>query len=73
MGYRDINRAARDRLRLIYSDRVVSRYLGANATLGDVAKALCELGPLRYGHPVAIDLTMADLPERHSPYRLMPA
>jgi hypothetical protein len=69
MGYPDTDRTARGQLRLIYSDRVVSRYLGTNPTLGDVAEALSELGPRCYGHPVAIDVTMADLSERHSASR----
>jgi hypothetical protein len=73
MVYPDINRATRDQLRLIYSDRVVSRYLCANPTLGDVAKALYELGPLHYGHPVAIDFTMADLSKSHMSCRFMSA
>jgi hypothetical protein len=73
MGYPDINRTARGQLRLIYCDRVVSRHLAANATLGDVAETLFELGPLRYGHPVAIDVTMDDFSERHLSSRFIPA
>jgi hypothetical protein len=60
-------------LRLVYSDRVVSRWLGADATLGGVAEVLGELGPRHLGHPVAIDVTMTDLPEWFSASHFMPA
>lgn len=73
MGYLDTDRAARGQLRLVYTDRVVSRWLGANATLGDVAEALSELGPRRYGHPVAIDVTMTRLAAQRWSSRFMSA
>ena len=73
MKHLQMDRAARGQLRLVYSDRVVSRWLGADATLGDVAEVLGELGPRHLGHPVAIDVTMTDLPERFPASWFMPA
>jgi hypothetical protein len=73
MKHLQMDRAARGQLRLVYSDRVVSRWLGADATLGDVAEVLGELGPRHLGHPVAIDVTMTDLPERFPAAGFMPA
>jgi hypothetical protein len=51
MGY-----MARGHLRLVYSDRVVSRWPDADATSGDLAVVLGEL----LGHPVAF-MAMHDL------------
>jgi hypothetical protein len=73
MGYLDTDHRARGQLRLVYRDRVISRWLDADATLADVAEALCELGPRHYGHPVAIDVTMANSPEWSSSFQCMPA
>jgi hypothetical protein len=72
MGYLHTGQATRGQLRLVFGDRVVSRRLGADATLGDVAAALNEIGPQRYGDPIAIDVTMADFPERSLLSQIMP-
>jgi hypothetical protein len=73
MKHLPMNDTARGQLRLVYGDRVVCRWLGANATLGDVAEVLGELGPRHLGHPVAIDVTMTELPERLPASRFMSA
>jgi hypothetical protein len=73
MKHLPMDHVARGQLRLVYSDRVVSRWLGADATLGDVAEVLGELGPRHLGHPVAINVTMTELPERFPASRPMPA
>jgi hypothetical protein len=73
MKHQPMGHTARGQLRLVYSDRIVSRRLGADATLGDVAEMLGELEPRHLGHPVAIDVTMTDLPERFPASRFMPA
>jgi len=73
MGYFHTDRTTRNQLRLVFGDRVVSCRLSPDATLGDVAMALCELGPRRYGHPVAIDVTMADSPEQSPLSHVIPA
>jgi hypothetical protein len=66
-------RTTRNQLRLIYNDRIVSRWLNADATLGDVGEVLCELGPRHYGHPIAIDVTLTDLPAHSPSFDPMPA
>jgi hypothetical protein len=73
MKHQPMGHTARGQLRLVYSDRIVSRRLGADATLGDVAEMLGELEPRHLGHPVAIDVTMTGLPERFPASRFMPA
>ena len=73
MKHLPMNQTIRGKLRLVYSDRVVSRWLGADATLGDVAEALGELESRHLRHPVAIDVTMTDLPERFPVSHFMPA
>jgi hypothetical protein len=73
MKHLPMDHVARGQLRLVYSDRVVSRWLDADATLGDVADVLGELGPRHLGHPVAIDVTMTELPERFPASWFMPA
>lgn len=42
------------RLRLVFSDRVVTRELLANATFEDVARTLGRISKRRYGSPLAI-------------------
>ena len=73
MKHLQMDHTARGQLRLVYSDRVVSRWLGAEATLGDVAEVFGELGPRHFGRPVAIDVTITDLPERFPAPHFMPA
>jgi hypothetical protein len=52
------------RLRIVFSDTVVSFRLAAAATFEDVARTLDELPSHRYGHPVAIDITLSpELPD----------
>jgi len=43
------------RLRFVFSDRVLSFGIAADATFGEVASALRELVPEHYGRPVSID------------------
>ena len=73
MKHQPMGHTARGQLRLVYSDRVVSRCLGVDATLGDVAEVLGELGPRHLGHPIAIDVTMTDLREQFPASHFMPA
>jgi hypothetical protein len=56
----------------VFGDRVASRRIGDDATLGDVAAALSELDPQRYGDPVAIDIAIADVSQRSSLSQVMP-
>jgi hypothetical protein len=52
---------ARDsRLRFVFSDAVVSLNLAADATFEDVAWSLRDLKAARHGHPLAIDVVLAD-------------
>jgi hypothetical protein len=73
MKHLPLHHAGRGHLRLVYNDRVVSRRLGADATLGDVAELLGELGPRHPGRPVAIDVTMPDLLEPFPGSHFIPA
>jgi hypothetical protein len=73
MGYLHTDQTTRGRLRLVFDDRVISHRLRADATFEDVAAALRELAPQRYGDPVAIDVTMADFSDRSSLSRVMPS
>ena len=65
-----VDRPRESRLRIVFSDTVVSFRLAAAATFEDVARKLGELPRQRYGHPVAIDITLSqELPDpahRHS-------
>ena len=58
MEYLHADSGSDGQLRLVFDDCVVSRRLGADATLGDVAKELRDLGAGRHGNPVAIDVTL---------------
>ncbi len=52
------------RLRIVFSDTVVSFRLATDTTFGDIARTLDELPSQRYGHPVAIDITLSpELPD----------
>jgi hypothetical protein len=73
MKHLQMDHTARGQLRLVYSDRVVSRWMGTDATLGDVAEVFGELGPRHFGRPVAIDVTMMDLSEWFPAPHFMPA
>jgi hypothetical protein len=46
------------RLRIVFSDTVVSFGLAASATIEDIARTLGGLSSQRYGPPVAIDITL---------------
>lgn len=46
------------RLRIVFSDAVVSCSLAADATFGEIAETLVELSNQRYGDPVAIEVTL---------------
>jgi hypothetical protein len=72
MKHQPLHHTGRGQLSLVYSDRVVSRRLGADATLGDVAEVLGELGPRHLGRPVAIDVTMSDLRAQFPASHFMP-
>ena len=50
--------AGRSRLRVVFSDAVVSCSLAADATFGEIARTLGELSNPRCGDPVAIDVTL---------------
>jgi len=45
----------------VFNDRVVFLPIGAKATMGDVARALRDVAPCRYGDPIAIDVTMGGM------------
>jgi len=45
------------RLRFVFSERVVSLDLSADATYEEVARRLGKFSRRRYGNPVAIDVT----------------
>jgi hypothetical protein len=72
MGYLHTDQTTLGRLRLVFDDRVISRRLRAHATFEDVAAALSELAPQRYGDPVAINVTMANFSDRSSLSQVMP-
>ena len=73
MGHLHTDGTTRGQLRLVFGDRVVSRWLGSGTTLGDVAAVLNELEPRRYGDAVAINVTMVDFPGRSSSSPNVPA
>ena len=51
--------AGDSRLRLVFSDTVLTFGLAADATFGEIARMLRELSDKqRYGTPVAIDVTL---------------
>jgi hypothetical protein len=58
MQYVHTQKAERSSLRLVFSDKVVSLGFAANATMGDVARALRSITVRNYGSPVAIDVTL---------------
>ena len=73
MKHVPMGHTARGQLRLVYSDRVVSRWLGPDATLADVADLLGELWPRYFVQPVMIDVTMTDSSKRLPASHFMPA
>lgn len=54
-----IDHAGDSRLRVIFSDTVMSVGLAANATFEDVARRLDEFSNRRHGDPIAIDVTLS--------------
>jgi hypothetical protein len=54
-----IDHAADSRLRFIFSDRVVSLSLAADATFEDIARRLGEFSNPQYRIPVSIDVTVS--------------
>ena len=51
--------AADSRLRFVFSDKVVSLSLAADATFEDIARTLGEFSNPRYCNPVSIDVTLS--------------
>jgi len=54
-----VGQAADSRLRFVFSDRVVSLSLAADATFEDIARALGEFSNPEYRNPVSIDVTLS--------------
>lgn len=54
-----VGQSSDSRLRFIFSDRVVSLSLAADATFEDVARRLDEFSNPRYHNPVSIDVTLS--------------
>ena len=58
---------ARDnRLRFVFGSDVVSYHVPADVSFGEIAQALSRLPSQRYGHPLAINLTLSPGPHRAS-------
>jgi hypothetical protein len=72
MTNRHTDRMGHGHLRLVFSDRVVSYRLDANATLADVAETLCNPGQRHSGESVAIEVTMGDSPALLRPSDFLP-
>ena len=53
-----IDHLRHSRLRLMYSDAVVSFNLASNVTFSEIARKLDELSVERHGSPLAIDVTL---------------
>jgi hypothetical protein len=66
MGYFHTDETTRGQPRLVFGDRVVSRLLCPDAATGG------ELRPRRYRRPAAMNVTLAELPERSSPSPVVP-
>ncbi len=64
-----IDHAPDSRLRFVFDDAVHAVGLAANATFGDIARAMGDMASKRRGIPVAIDVTFALTP---APYRSPP-
>jgi hypothetical protein len=47
------------RLRLVFDNTVISINVAFDATLEDIARTFAKFSRRRYGHPVAIDITLA--------------
>lgn len=54
-----LDHSQESRLRIVFSDTVVSFALATHATVEDIARTLGELSSQRYGPPVAIDITLS--------------
>lgn len=54
-----VGQSSDSRLRFIFSDRVVSLSLAADATFEDIARRLDEFSNPRYQNPVSIDVTLS--------------
>ena len=58
MRFRHVDHLHDSRLRLVFSDIVVSFRLATNATLEDIARTLDDFPTWRQGDPLAIDITL---------------
>ncbi len=58
MGSMQAGRSSGHRLRFVFDDRIVSVTVSPDATFGEIARNLWNLPSRRYGHPVAIDVTL---------------
>jgi len=67
MQFIHAERVVGSRLRVVFSDAVVSLAFAGDATLEDIAWALDELAPLHPGDPVAIDVRFAARPVSLTP------
>jgi hypothetical protein len=54
-----IDHATDSRLRIVFSDKVVSLSLAADATFEDIARKLGEFSNSQYRNPVSIDVTLS--------------
>lgn len=54
-----VGQASDSRLRFIFSDRMVSLSLAADATFEDIARTLDEFSNPRYNNPISIDVTLS--------------
>ena len=52
------------RLRFVFHEKVVSFPLAADATFGEIARALGWFARRRYGQPIAIDVTLGRSPAK---------
>lgn len=53
-----VDHSQESRLRIVFSDTVISFGLAADATFADIAWTLGEFSIPRHGHPLAIDITL---------------
>jgi hypothetical protein len=58
------HRAQDNRLQVVFNETVVSRNLSADATFGDVARALGRFSRRRYGNPAGTPSSPDDLSAR---------
>ena len=60
-------------LRFVFDDAVLSFDIAADATFGEIARALDGVSMLRHGHPIAIDVTLGPAGAIRAVRRLEPA